>query len=344
MGATPSIRAARVSKWYGRVTALQAVSLELEPGVWGLLGPNGSGKSTFLHLAAGQLRPSLGELRVCGEAPFGNPAVLSKIGFCPEADALYEELTAHQFVTAMARLTGYAKSEAEARAEAVLTRLDLRGAMHRAMGGYSRGMRQRAKLAQTLVHEPTVLLLDEPLTGTDPISRQVILEEVRRRAEAGALVLFSTHVLPEVETLTDRVLLLVRGQVVAQGKTGEIRRMMEDRPHHIRVTTPRGRDLGTALAKSASIAAVFFDDAGVTFATHDPGTAYDAIRDAAVTLDLEISSLTSPDATLDALFHQLVEYASRGAGTGADASVGRHGAAVPPPSGIASPPSPGVTP
>ncbi len=211
-----SIRAVRLSKWYGRIAALQDVSLHLGPGVWGLLGPNGSGKTTFLQLAAGQLRPALGEILVCGERPFGNPKALRRIGLCPEADALYDELTGLEFVSLMAELSGFPKKEAIERAASSLDAFGLADAKDRRIGGYSRGMRQRAKLAQCVVHDPDVILLDEPLTGTDPASRHRILEEVKRRAEAGAVVLFSTHVLPEIEALTDRVLLIARGQLAEQ--------------------------------------------------------------------------------------------------------------------------------
>ena len=152
-----SIVSVRASKWYGKVTALQDVTLKLDPGIWGLLGPNGSGKTTFMRLCAGLLRPSLGEVRVCGERPFANPRVLARIGLCPEADALYDDLNALEFVTSMARLSGYPEGEARDRAAKALADFGLESAMERAMGGYSRGMRQRAKLAQAVVHDPDVL-------------------------------------------------------------------------------------------------------------------------------------------------------------------------------------------
>ncbi|MEZ4255349.1 MAG: ABC transporter ATP-binding protein [Polyangiales bacterium] len=258
------------------------------------------------------------------------PRVLARVGYCPEADAMYDELTGHAFAS-LARLGGSRRSDAAARAEAILTRLDLKGAMHRPIGGYSRGMRQRAKLAQALVHDPEVLLLDEPLTGTDPISRQTILQEVRERAQAGTTVLFSTHVLHEVESLTDQVLLIVRGQVVAQGRTADIRAMMAHRPHHVRVDVSEPRALARALAEDPSVVALFLAGEGaVTVATKDPDSTYTAIARAIVDGNHELRALTSPDATLEALFHDLVERASRGAGTGSDAAVGsRHPGGTP---------------
>ncbi|MFW6051796.1 MAG: ABC transporter ATP-binding protein [Myxococcota bacterium] len=320
-----SLRAVRLTKWYGKVTALTNVSLHLDAGIWGLLGPNGSGKTTLLRLAAGQLRPSLGEVRIAGERPFAHPRALRRIGLCPEADALYDELTGLEFVTLMAELSGHHGDDARDRAATALEAFGLTKARERPMGGYSRGMRQRAKLAQAVVHDPDVLLLDEPLTGTDPGSRQVILDQIRRRAEAGALVLFSTHVLHEVEALTDRVLLIARGQVVAQGEVHEIRDLLEEHPHHIRVACDRPRDLGTALLTQPSVVGMRFPgDGEVELESRDPDATYAAIADVAVRDAHQVRSITSPDATLEALFHYLVERGSRMAGTGADAGVGRH--------------------
>ena len=319
-----SIRAVRLSKWYGKVTALQDVSLHLEAGIWGLLGPNGSGKTTFLHCAAGLLKPSVGEVRVCGEPPFANPDVLQHLGLCPEADAMYDDLTGVEFVSALAELSGYTPADAQGRAERTLKDFGLEGAMHRRVGGYSRGMRQRAKLAQAVVHDPDVLLLDEPLTGTDPTSRQLILDEVRKRADRGALVLFSSHVLPEVEAITDQVLLIARGQVVAQGRVHEIRDLLEEHPHHIRVECDEPRRLAAEVLTVEGVVGVRFAAARtLEFATRDPDATYDAITQRAVEKDIAVSSITSPDANLEALFHYLVERGSRGAGTGADAAVGR---------------------
>ncbi|MGE0787716.1 MAG: ABC transporter ATP-binding protein [Sandaracinaceae bacterium] len=329
-GVDVSVRAVRLSRWYGKVTAVSDVSLEVGPGIWGLLGPNGSGKTTFMRMVAGQIKPSSGKLLVLGEAPFANPRVLARIGLCPQEDSLYDELTGLEFVTSMAELSGFDPATAARRAKAALEEFGLEDAMNRRMGGYSRGMRQRAKLAQTVVHDPQVLLLDEPLTGTDPSSRHQILEALKRRAEGGALVLFSTHVLPEIEALTDRLLLIARGQVVAQGEMHEIRQLLDEHPHHIRVRCEGARTLASRLLTNEKgiFSLTFLDDHTLEVQTKEPDATYDAIGRQLLEAKLTLRSITSPDASLEALFHYLVERANRGAGMGADAGSGRGPALV----------------
>lgn len=316
-----SIKAVGLGKWYGQVTALQDVSFRVEKGIWGLLGPNGSGKSSFLGLTSGQLQPSIGKIEVFGSAPFANPDVLKRVGVCPEADALPENLSALEFVSSMAELSGMRPTDAKEKATRALTQMSLQDAQHRRMGTYSRGMRQRAKLAQALVHDPDILLLDEPLTGTDPISRKQILDELERRASAGALVVFSSHILAEVETITDQLVLLVRGKLLAQGKSEEIRDLLHEYPHVIRIQCDAPRKLAASLAHEISIDQIAFrDNDEVEFHSSSPDAAFEAIAKASAAHDGIVHSLSSPETNMETLFHYLVARSGKMAGSGADAS------------------------
>lgn len=306
MTAPTAIRAVSLSKWYGEVTALSDVSFEIGSGAWGLVGPNGSGKTTLMRAITGQLMPSLGELRVSGEAPFGNPRVLSRMGVCPEADALYETLTGLEHVSSLVRLSGFSAADAERKAVDILSRLGLSDAQHRRVSEYSRGMRQRVKIAQALAHDPEILILDEPLTGTDPISRSAILDEVKRRADHGALVLFSSHVLPEIEALTDRVIVLARGRLAALGSVSEIRDALDEIPQIIRVDCSEPRRLGELLATRAEIVALRFPEPGaIEVETSAPDATYDAVAKLLATLPGELTAITSPDANVEALLSHL---------------------------------------
>jgi ABC-2 type transport system ATP-binding protein len=308
----PQIRAVRASKWYGAVAALSDVSFDVGPGVWGLLGPNGSGKSTLMRLTTGQLRPSLGELRVCGQAPFANPEVLARIGLCPESDALYPHLTALEHVSLLGRLSGLSKEAADPKARELLVQLGLAEAIDVRVAAFSRGMRQRVKIAQALVHDPDMLVLDEPLTGTDPLSRSIILAEVRRRAERGALVLFSSHVLPEIEALTEQVIVLVRGRLVALGGVRDIRDALDQMPHTIRVECDAPRKLAALLCTQPEVLHVRFDsETALELDTRAPEPSYEAVGKLCVEHGVRVKAITSPDDKLEVLLTRLCERAER---------------------------------
>lgn len=306
MSTNTSIRAVGLSKWYGEVTALADVSFEVGQGAWGLVGPNGSGKTTLMRAITGQLKPSLGELRVAGEAPFDNPNVLSRIGLCPEADALYETLTGLEHVQHLTQLSIPSPDEAKRRSIDMLTRLGLGDALHKRVGDYSRGMRQRVKIALALAHDPDILILDEPLTGTDPISRSAILDEVRSRADRGALVLFSSHVLPEIEALTDRVIVLARGRVAALGSVSEIRDALDEVPQRIRIDHSEPRRLAEQLAARGEITSLSFPEPGVLeVETSAADATYEAVSKLLCSVAGELTALSSPDANVETLLVHL---------------------------------------
>ncbi|MEO5762055.1 MAG: ABC transporter ATP-binding protein, partial [Vicinamibacteria bacterium] len=196
---TPRVIFKKASRWYGPVMALNDVSFELGPGVYGLLGPNGAGKSSLLKMASGQLRPSQGSVEVLGRPAFGSPEIFHSVGLCSDTDAMFEDFTGLQFVTSLLSLNGFTSAEADKLATRAIETVDLKDAMHRKVGGYSKGMRQRIKLAQSLAHDPEILFLDEPLTGMDPQNRKRISDLMRRLGDEGRTVLVSTHILHELE-------------------------------------------------------------------------------------------------------------------------------------------------
>jgi ABC-2 type transport system ATP-binding protein len=249
----------RVSRWYGNVVAVNDITFEVGPGVTGLLGPNGAGKSTLLHLLSGLLRPSAGDVLIEGRPAWRDPGIYRSIGLVPEREAVHGYLTGRQFVELGARLQGL--TDPVAAAHRALDTVDLLGAADRAVGGYSKGMRQRTKIAAALVHEPPILLLDEPFNGMDPRQRLHMMTLLRTMARDGRTILFSSHILEEVERLADGILVIHAGRLAAAGDYREIRRLMTDRPHTFRVRSSDDRRLAAAfLAEPAVFGAELRDD------------------------------------------------------------------------------------
>src|SRR5581483_8037550 len=223
-----------VSKWYGPVLALNQVTLELTEGITGLVGANGAGKSTLIRLATGQTRPTVGRVTVAGvDAADWRARLL--VGYCPDHDAFYEDMAGREFVCTMARLCGYDRREARRRTEAVLERVGMTGRADRKLRGYSKGMRQRVKLAQALLHDPDLLVLDEPLSGIDPVGRAEFLTLFKSLAGRGKCLLISSHELDELEKLTDHVAIMARGRIAAVGTLAQIRDLLDDHPLSIRL-------------------------------------------------------------------------------------------------------------
>ena len=294
-----------LGQWYGRVIALDDVSLRVGPGITGLLGANGAGKTSLLRVLVGLMRPSAGEARVLGEPPWNNPALSARVGYCPEHDGFWEWMSGRAFVEALARLRGLSRPR-EAAADA-LDRVKLGEAADRKISGYSRGMRQRLKLAQAVVHRPDFLVLDEPLTGCDPVVRQEILELIRGFAAAGAGVLVSTHVLHEIEVLTRRVAVLHRGRLAADGDAGEIRAMLDRHPRRVRVRCARPRELAAVLAREPDVEELVLEAGQVTAFTRDPERFHARLPALALEAAGDVEEISSPDDTLEAVFRYLTE-------------------------------------
>ena len=251
----PGLVFERVSKWYGVIAALTDVSFSVGCEVVGLVGKNGVGKSTLLRLAAGLARPSEGSVRVGGHRTT-SLAGHAQLGFCPDTERLFEAFDAVTFVAWMLRYHGLDRRSALARSEEVLTELGLGAAMRRPVREYSKGMRQRVRLAQALAHRPKFLLLDEPMNGLDPVARRDLSEHIRSLPARGVGVLLSSHVLHELEAVTDRVVLVHQGRLVAEGTVGDLRAKMPTRPHRLRIVVPNPRDLATRLVQWDGVVSV----------------------------------------------------------------------------------------
>ncbi len=303
---TPVLGFARASRWYGPVIALNDVSTTIGPGVTGLLGPNGAGKSTFLKLASGQLSPSQGEVKLLGVPAWGTPEVFHRVGLCAEADAFWEHLSGEQFLVALLRLMGYDDAECKQRAESALEQVALTDARKRKIGGYSKGMRQRIKLAQALAHEPEVLLLDEPVSGMDPVNRRRVVDLVKRLGKEGRTIVVSSHILYEVESMTRRVLLIHNGRILAEGDVREIRDLMDEHPHTVSLRCRDPRVVARAVVGAPHILSLSFGHEGewLTVQTAKPDEFYAALSEPAV--EAGVVEMYSPDQDLESVFRYLV--------------------------------------
>lgn len=304
---TDVVEARGVSKWYGEVLGLNGFSAAFSPGITGLVGPNGAGKSTLFKLLIGQLHKDQGDLRLLGEDPWNNVTLKRRLGYCPEQNQLYGWLTADQFVSSLLRLDGMPSSEATRRTREALEVVGLTGVKDRRLRTYSRGMRQRAKLAQALAHEPDLLILDEPLSGADPQARVHILRTIADFARDGGHVLMSTHVLYEVERLTSNIVLIHNGKGIASGNVHEIRALIDRHPHAVRIATPAPRAVAEALAPLDHIASIEFPaDKELLVRTRKPDAFYRELPAIIEDRRLEVTGLESPDDNLEAVFRYLV--------------------------------------
>lgn len=295
----------RCSKWYGHVLGVSDVSWTLRGGIIGLLGPNGAGKSTLIKMMAGLMLPSRGTLTVYGASPFERADVRRRIGYAPEHEKTWDELTALELVTAMARLAGVPSNQAGRAAEAALAQMGMTYAQHRRVKGFSKGMRQRTKLAGAIAHDPDFVLLDEPLTGVDPKARIEIVEQIKKLGDAGKTIVISSHVLYEIEALTSEIVVVYRGQVLAEGNVYEIRKLIDRHPHRIRVECDKPRAIAAALASEEHVARIAFERGAVLVETRDPDRCYEQIGDAVLSAGIAVSTLTSPDNNLGAVFEYL---------------------------------------
>jgi ABC-2 type transport system ATP-binding protein len=297
-----------LSKWYGQVIGLNDVSVTVPAGITGLLGPNGAGKSTFMKLITGQLKPSQGGITVLGEPIWQNPGLYHRIGFCPEQDAFYDRMTGREWVTALVRLNGVTDREASDLAMHAIEGVELADAADKKIGAYSKGMRQRIKMAQALAHNPELLILDEPLSGMDPIARRKAIRMIKDWGRAGKSVIVSSHILHEIESMTANILLINQGRILAEGNVHQIRDLIDEHPHTVHIKADQTRALAREFLGYDDVLSLKFEAGAVVVQTGRPDAFYARLTELAASgAHGAIHEVTSPDDNLQAVFQYLVK-------------------------------------
>jgi ABC-2 type transport system ATP-binding protein len=298
----------QLSKWYGQVIGLNDVTMSVPAGITGLLGPNGAGKSTLMKLLTGQLKPSKGTIQVLGEPVWGNPSLYFRVGFCPEQDAFYDRMTGLEWVAGLVRLNGLNERESIAAATVALGRVDLLDAAKKKIGSYSKGMRQRVKLAQALVHDPELLILDEPLSGMDPIARRRTIRLIKDWARSGRSVIVSSHILHEIEAMTSNILLINNGRILAEGDVHHLRELIDEHPHTVHVRAAEPRVLARELLTRDDVLSLKLEQDAIVVETSKPDGFYRYLTELAASGHAgAIAEVTSPDDNLQAVFKYLVK-------------------------------------
>lgn len=324
------VQTENLSKWYGEVMGVNDVTLTIHSGITGLLGPNGAGKTSLIKLMTGQLKPNQGEVKVLNQPVWNNPELTRRVGYCPDIELAYQFMTGFEFTTFFATLNGYDKSEVESRSLRVLETVDMLPAKDRPIASYSKGMRQRIKLAQALVHEPELLFLDEPLTGLDPNGRRHVITLLQELAAQEISIIVSSHILYEIEALTEMILLIHQGRILAEGTISDIRELIDEHPHKVYLSTDEPRRLAQVCLPFEDILSVTFvgsdgavsesestsplDKGGrgveksgdIIIETAKPDAFYARLPELLVENELNVSQLYSPDDNLSSVFKYLV--------------------------------------
>jgi ABC-2 type transport system ATP-binding protein len=302
------IAADHVSKWYGQVIGLNDIVLNLQAGITGLLGPNGAGKSTLMKLITGQLKPSKGALTVLGEPIWHNAPIYSRIGFCPEQDAFYERMSGLEWVSALVALNGRGEAASREMAARALDAVGLSDVAGKRIAAYSKGMRQRVKLAQAIAHDPELLILDEPLSGMDPLVRRRMIRLIKDWGRAGKSIVVSSHILHEIESMTSTIVLINQGRILAEGNVHQIRDLIDEHPHTVYVKADQTRELARRFLADDHVLSLRFEEGAVVVQTGRPDAFYAQLTELAASGELGvIHEVTSPDDNLQAVFQYLVK-------------------------------------
>ena len=304
-----TIRFDNVSKFYGEVLGVNQVNLAIGPGITGLVGPNGSGKSTLMNLMTGLLQPTEGEVSVLGMATDKPQELFRKVGYCSQYDAFPAGLSGYEFVNSALRVHGFTRRQADEMAWKALDRVGLADAAKRKVASYSKGMRQRARLAQGIAHDPQVLVLDEPLNGLDPMARAEVTAIFQEMADQGRHLLISSHILHEVDVIADRVALLDSGYVVAEGEIDDVRIEMEEHPIQVLVRCDKANQVASALFLQNHLVEVVLNDDGAGFLarTRRAGHFYDQLQQVVLDLDVAVRKVRVADSDVRAVYHYLIE-------------------------------------
>ena len=298
-----------LGKWYGEVIGLNNFSLEIKHGITGIVGPNGSGKSTFFKLVLGLIKPNTGSITVFGQEPWGNPELHSKIGFCPDYESLPSDSTGREFLSLVGRLHAIEGTALSKRVNEVAELVEMGYALDRRIGGYSKGMKQRMKIAGALIHDPQLLILDEPLSGTDPIVRKDLIDLAKSLyREHGHDVVVSSHVLFEIERMTHDVALMYKGRSVASGDISEIRGLIDKHPHNIVIEGDGITDLAKALLDQPYTVSVGYNHerGGITVQVSRPDDFFSSLPEIVIGTGASVTSMYSLDDNLEAIFMYLV--------------------------------------
>jgi len=305
----PIIEMRGLSRWYGEVLGVNRVTATIMPGITGLLGPNGAGKSTLMNLICGLLRPSHGTVHIFGETAWNNPSIHRRISFCTQYDTFYEGMTAFDFIYSLLSLRGYTRDVTRRLARQALERVNLQDAMNKRLVSYSKGMRQRVKVALALADNPEVLVLDEPLNGLDAVGRHEMIELIRTYGREGRNVLISSHILHEIEALTDNILMLSNGYLLAEGEVREVRSLIKKHPHEVYLKCNHPRRFASLLFDQDGVISVNLDldGEGLMTRTYDLDSFYTSLNDLVLEHGIHISFITVSDENIQAVFRYLSE-------------------------------------